>query len=123
MPKKTEKKKDWTKVDVKDIKKHLPKILLFSIILLPLVFVVYFVGYLWSDMQNAHTSNSGVTTDTKTYGVHTENKTSEANKTGTVSDTDFSNTTDLLKLFLSWFPLLFILYLSVKVFGFLTDRD
>jgi hypothetical protein len=126
MPKKTEKKKDWTKVDVKDIKKHLPKILLFSLIILPLVFMVVFIGYLaWSDMQNAHTpdANSGITTDTKTYGVHTENKTSEANQTGTVSDTDFSNTTDLFRFAISWFPLIFGLYIAVKFINFLGDRD
>ena len=107
-----EKRKDWTKVDVKTIKENWSKILLFSLIILPLIFIGYIA---WSNMQNIHApdANSGITTDTKTYGVHTENKTLEANKTGTVSDTDFSNTTDLLKLIFNWLSLLLGLCVAI----------
>jgi hypothetical protein len=123
-----EKRKDWTKVDVKTIKENWSKILLFLVIILPIIFIGYgavrsnlstFMTHptpiSWSGMQNAHApdANSGVTTDTKTYGVHIENKTSEANKTGTVSDTDFSNTTDLLKLIFNWLPLLLGLCVAI----------
>lgn len=121
MAEEKEKRKDWTKVDVKTIRKYLPKILLlFVIILLPI-----YIGYLlWANSPTTNQNvNSGVTTETKTYGVHIENKTSEANKTGTVSYIDFNNTTDLFKLFINWFPLIFGLYFLVRVFGFLMDRD
>jgi hypothetical protein len=100
-----EKRKDWTKVDVKTIKENWSKILPFSLIILFIILPLIFIGYItWSNMQNTHApdANSGITTDTRTYGVHTENKTSEADKTGAVSDKDFSNTTDLLKFYIAW---------------------
>lgn len=116
------KRRDWTKVDVKDIKEHLPKILLVFVIILPLIYIGY-IGWLGLLHTNTPDVNSGVTTDTKTYNANIGNKTLAPNKTGTVSDTDSSNTTDLFKLFINWFPLLFGLYLAVKVFGFLRDND
>lgn len=116
------KRRDWTKVDVKDVKEHLPKILLFLVIILPLIYI----GYLsWINIQNANIPNvnSGVTTETKIYNADIGNKTLIPNKTGTVSDTDSNSLTDLVKLMISWFPMILVFYLLVKVLGFLWDRD
>lgn len=121
MAEEKEKRKDWTKVDVKTIRKYLPKILLlFVIILLPI-----YIGYLlWANSPTTNQNvNSGVTTETKTYGVHNENKTLEVNKTGTISDTDFSNPIDLFKLFISWLLLLFVMFIAIKFISWTSDRD
>ena len=116
------KRKDWTKVDVKDIKEHLPKILLLILIILPIAYIGY-LGWLGLLHTNTPDANSGVTTETKIYNANIGNKTLAPNKTGTVSDADFSNPTDLILTAIKWFPIIFGLYLAVKVFGFLRDND
>jgi len=116
------KRRDWTKVDIKDIKEHLPKILLLILIILPIAYIGY-LGWLGLLHTNTPDANSGVTTETKIYNANIGNKTLAPNKTGTVSDADFSNPTDLILTAIKWFPIIFGLYLAVKVFGFLRDND
>jgi hypothetical protein len=108
-------RKDWTKIEIETIKRYLPKILLFFVIILPLIYIGYVA---WINM-NIPNANSGVTVDATTYGVH--NKTINQTINGTVSDSDIdtSSVTDFLKYIISWFPVMFGLFLILQVFSWI----
>ena len=113
------KKKDWTKVDVKDIRKYLPKILLFFVLFLPLL---YIMGLSLANMQNnTPNANSGITVENKIYKSNTSNITEIPKNLSKSDNTDISPITDLVKSTISWFPIIFGLFLLFKVFSWVRD--
>jgi hypothetical protein len=113
--------KDWTKIEIETVKQYLPKILLFFVIILPLIYIGYVA---WINM-NIPDVNSGVTVDTKTYVSPIENKTN--NQPSTVSDAPstvsdaFESYDSLLyqviSLLISLLPFMFIVVIAWKILG------
>jgi hypothetical protein len=112
------KRKDWTKVEVETIKENLPKILLVILLVLPLILI----GYLgWIGLSNAENANSGITVENKNY--ETTPNITESGKNPSENNGDISSTSDLLKLFLAWFPILFVILIGFKLFSKISDWD
>ena len=103
------KRKDWTKVDVKTIKKHLPKILLFFVLFLPLL---YIMGLFLANMQNnAPNANSGITVENKTYYTNIPNITEAKDASEKVTIP-----TDLVKSMFICFPIFIGIFFILKLF-------